>query len=81
MSQSCKRNKIYNTLRPIIKSDTNWENHFSDYDLCGALGCFDSGSEVYTVIFPNDKVITRRADILLTKEELQREESQNEAFK
>lgn len=70
--ESHERNKLY-TLKQIIKSDINWIDNLKKYDLCFHYTCFGMTGEDYTVIFPNNKLITQSIRTLLTKEEIDEE--------
>lgn len=68
--ESHERNQLYK-LKQIIRSDHNWIGNFKSYDICeGCSGIFD---ETFTLILPNNKVITKRVRQLATKEEIEEE--------
>lgn len=65
--ESHKRNQLFK-LKQIIKNDANWIDNFKDYDIC--KGCSGITDETFTLILPNNKVITNWVRELATKEEI-----------
>lgn len=68
--KSHERNQLYK-LKQIIKNDTNWIDNFKSYDVCD--GCSGITDETFTLILPNNKVITNWVRQLATKEEIEEE--------
>ncbi len=65
--ESHERNQLYK-LKQIIKSDINWIGNFKSYDICE--WCSGISDETFTLILPNNKVITKRVKQLEIEEEL-----------
>lgn len=70
MHESHERNQLFK-LKLIIKNDANWIENFKDYDIC--KGCSGITDETFTLILPNNKVITKRVRQLAIKEEIEEE--------
>lgn len=68
--ESHERNQLFK-LKQIIKNDADWIDNFKDYDIC--KGCSGISDETFTLILPNNKVITKIVRQLATKEEIEEE--------